>query len=216
MALFGEDFESLLPPYLTSEQKARLKEGLLQFSIDRSGQNNSPNIDYTKFTSREPSDYFKQSDIVRQIRFPLLDDDYNFSKKYTEAIILSNTCDISSENTHTLNTKQVVLAPILRLKDYIDTIIAGKEFDSKKLENFINELKLQRITNLFYISDNGGDEYIALLDRIFWFPTEELNGYLPDIDENKMFSLSMFGYYLFLLKLSFHFCRFPESLERAV
>lgn len=216
MALFGDDFEALLPSYLTSEEKSRLKDGLLQFSKDRSSDTGSQNIDYAKFTSRETSEYFKQSDIINEIRYPLLEEDYTFSKKYTKAIILSNTCDISSENAHSLNHKQVVLAPILRLEDYIKKITAGKSYDVKKLDNFINELKLQRITNIFYISDNGGEDYIALFDNIFWFPTEELNGYLEDIKENKVFSLTMFGYYLFLLKLSFHFCRFPESLERAV
>lgn len=215
MALFGKDFESLLPPYLTSDQKTRLREGLSQFSMDRKGKDA---IDYSNFTSREFCDYFKQSDLVNEIRYPFLDieNDYTYSKKYTKAIILSNTCDISNENGHTLNHKQAVLAPILSLEEYIKVITAKRSYDPSKLENLINELKLQRITNLFYISDNGGMEYIALLDKIFWFPTSELNEYLPEISETKILSLNMFGYYLFLLKLSFHFCRFPESLERAV
>lgn len=75
---------------------------------------------------------------------------------------------------------------------------------------FLSELKLQRITNIFYISDNGEQEYIALLDKIFWFPTEELNSYLENIKENKLFSLTHFGYYLFLLKLTFIFLDFQN------
>lgn len=216
MALFGEDFESMLPEYLTSDQKQRLKDGLLQFSVERSSDINSAVIDYTNFTSTIHSDNFKQSDIIREIRFPFLESDYSYSKKYTTAIILSNTCDISNGNNHSINIKQTVLAPILKLEDFIKKITAGSSYDLKKLENFINELKLQRISNLFYISDNGGEEYIALLDRIFWFPTDELNEYLDQIEDTKILSLSMFGYYLFLLKVSFHFCRFPEALERAI
>jgi hypothetical protein len=215
---FGEDnFELLLPNYLTSEQKTRLKDSLGQFTLKREVENPSGELDYSNFVTKQPCDYFKQSDLVYQIRYPHLNEEiFEFEKYYTTAIILSNTCDISDENTHTLNKKQCVLAPIIELEIYIQTLRASESFSEERLASFLNELKLQRITNVFYVSDNGGQEYIALLDKIFWFPTEELNSYLEDINENKLFSLTHFGYYLFLLKLTFHFSRFPESLDRAV
>lgn len=115
-----------------------------------------------------------------------------------------------------MNKKQCVLAPIIELDIYIETLKNLDAFSEDRLTSFLSELKLQRITNIFYISDNGNKEYIALLDNIFWFPTEELNSYLEDVNENKLFSLTHFGYYLFLLKLTFHFSRFPESLDRVV
>lgn len=215
---FGEDhFVSLLPSYLTDEQKSRLKDSLLQFSIQRNEVEPIPNLDYTNFVTRQDCDYFKQSDIVYEIRYPHLNEEtVEFEKYYTTAIILSNTCDISSENPHTLNSKQCLLAPVLELNSFVEDLRMSDYFTEARLQSFLNELKLQRITNLFFVSDNGGDEYIALLDKIFWFPTDELNTYLPEMNENKLFSLTQFGYYLFLLKLSFHFCRFPEALDRAV
>lgn len=214
--LFGDNFESLLPSYLTDVDKARLKDGLLQFSRSRGEAKVASEIDYTNFTCREQSDYFKQSDLVREIRYPFLNSEYQYEKKFTDALILSNTCDISDENNHTLNKKQCILAPIIKLSLLIEELSSNENISDEQLASFQQELKLQRITNLFYICDNGGDEYIAMLDKLFWFPTEELNEYLENISENKIFSLSMFGYYLYLLKISFHFCRFPESMERAV
>lgn len=215
---FGEDnFELLLPSYLTSEQKTRLKDALAQFTIQRETKNPSGELGYSNFVTRQACEYFKQSDLVYQIRYPHLNENtFEFEKYYTTAIILSNTCDISDDNTHTLNKKQCVLAPIIELDLYIETLKTLDDFSDPRLASFLNELKLQRITNIFYISDNGGSEYIALLDKIFWFPTDELNSYLEEIDETKLLSLTQFGYYLFLLKLTFHFSRFPEALDRAV
>lgn len=216
MVLFGENFESLLPLYLTDTQKTRLKDGLLQFSTNRGEENSNSEIDYSNFTSKENSNYFRQSDLVREIRYPFLNENYEYEKKYSDAVILSNTCDISDENPHSLNKKQAVFAPIINLELLVEELNYNSEFSPDQIKSFQNDLKLQRISNLLYICDNGKDEFVAMLDKIFWFPTEELNEYLPSISENKMFSLSMFGYYLFLLKVSFHFCRFPESLERTV
>lgn len=215
---FGQDnFELLLPNYLTSDEKDRLKEALEQFSKNRQGQDDDKKLDYSNFVTKIDCDLFKQSDVVLEIRYPHLNQEtYEFEKYYTNAIILSNTCDISSENNHTLNKKQCVLAPVIELSNYIDILKENVNYSEARLDSFLFELKFQRITNLFYISENGGKEYIALLDKVFWFPTEELNSYLDEINTNKLFSLTHFGYYLFLLKLTFHFSRFPESLDRAV
>lgn len=215
---FGEDnFELLLPKYLTSDQKSRLKDALSQFSIQREIENPPSELDYSNFVTKAHCNYFKQSDLVYQIRYPHLNEDnFEFEKYYTTAIVLSNTCDISDENPHNLNKKQCVLAPVIELSTYVETLKKMDSFSDDRLSSFLSELKLQRITNIFYISDNGGEEYIALLDKIFWFPTEELNSYIEEINDNKLFSLTHFGYYLFLLKLTFHFSRFPESLDRAI
>lgn len=215
---FGQDnFELLLPNYLTSEDKSRLKDSLAQFTIQRERDNPNSELDYSNFITRQDCTYFKQSDLVYQIRYPHLNEEnFEFEKFYTTAIVLSNTCDISDQNAHSLNKKQCVLAPIIELSKYIESLREIDSFSDDRLASFLNELKLQRITNIFYISDNGGEEYIALLDKIFWFPTEELNSYVQDISENKVFSLTHFGYYLFLLKLTFHFSRFPEALDREV
>lgn len=215
---FGEDnFELLLPSYLTSDQKNRLKDSLSQFTVSRGTDKPTGNLDYSNFITKQVCDNFKQSDLVYQIRYPHLNDEtFEFEKYYTTAIVLSNTCDISDENSHTLNKKQCVLAPVIELDIYIEALKKIDSFSAEGLTSFLSELKLQRITNIFYISENGEKEYIALLDKIFWFPTEELNSYLENIHENKLFSLTQFGYYLFLLKLTFHFSRFPESLDRAV
>ncbi len=208
---FGENLELLLPDYLTSIQKSRLKDALLQFS------SNGRDIDYDKFTTTYSCQYFKQSDFIKEIRFPHFNDStLEFEKGYSDSIILSNTCDISDENHHAFNKKECIFAPIIDLNDYVIKLKEAVSFSQERLHPFLIELRSQKITNIFYVPHTDGNEYLVLLDRLFWFPTKELNSYCENIEENKMFSLTLFGYYLFLLKLSFHFCRFPETLERDV
>ena len=64
---FGDDhFEKILPPYLTSSVKDRLKEGLSQFFPDGPGND----IIYDFFYSDDTHAYFKQSDLIAEIRSP--------------------------------------------------------------------------------------------------------------------------------------------------
>ena len=104
--------------------------------------------------------------------------------------------------------KQVVLAPLLELEHFTENQIG--------LDDIIKGMKSQATSNIFYLppNPNNGKEYICHLDKAFWFPIEELNSYLPDLDQTRIASLDYFGYYLFLVKLSYHFCRLPEEKQR--
>jgi hypothetical protein len=57
-------------------------------------------------------------------------------------------------------------------------------------------------------------EYFALLDNMFWIKTEEINALSPTISDDRLATLNHYGYYLFILKLSHHLCRFPEENDR--
>lgn len=212
---FGDDnFESLLPPYLVEPEKSRLKDALKQFMPEHRGSE----IDYGDFYKAYQNDYFLQGDLVKEIRIPILDQgSFTYSKAYTEAIIISNTCDISFENKRDVNSKQCLLAPVVEFKEYLkDLESQGYEVD--KIKSFEQNAKAQLCTNIFYLpaSSNENKEYIAILDRIFWFPTSELNSYLETIDDDRISSLSHYGFYLFILKLSYHLCRLPEQCDREV
>ena len=84
------------------------------------------------------------------------------------------------------------------------------------LEAMVNTIKSQTTSNILYLPPNlvNGKDYICHLDKAFWFPTEELNSYISDIAQTRIASLDYFGYYLFLVKLSYHFCRLPEEKQR--
>lgn len=210
---FGDDLNMLLPNYLVEADKSRLKNALEQFQ--NPGQRE---LNYTDFSRNYNHPFFLQSDLVREIRMPFWDDESaTYEKVYTDAIILSNTCDLSADNKHSSNVKQCLFAPLIDLSEYLGDIEqSGIKKDN--LDQFSRAIKNQLISNLFYIPNCTieNKEFIVLLDNVFWFPTTELNTYIDRINENRISSLSLFGHYLFVLKLSYHMCRLPEESDRAV
>lgn len=210
---FGHELDKLLPTYLVDDDKGRLKKALEQFR--KSGESV---IDYSDFFKSYKHPYFLQSDLVREIRMPLWDEESaSFSKVYTDAIILSNTCDLSAENKHGANAKKCLFAPLLDLTEFLNDL-ERSAIKKDSLEQLSIAIKKQLVSNLFYLPNGTKEnkEYIALLDNVFWFPTEELNSYIPGIQETRIGSLSLFGHYLFILKLSYHLCRLPEERDREV
>lgn len=212
MAFNEIDWETLLPSYLVDEEKSRLRDSLMQFRQVE----NAADIDYRNFYLPEDRDYFMQSDVIDDIRLPFWNLKH-FEEKYVKSMILSNTCDISSENERGINIKMCLFAPLYDLDSLIEDIKEDGRFEDK-LDSHVDNIKKQMISNIFYLppNENDGKEYIVLLDKIFWFPTEELNELLASIEEDKLFSLNLFGHYLFTLKLSYHMCRLPESCDRLV
>ena len=118
--------------------------------------------------------------------------------------------------TNTLRNfcQEIVLAPLIPFADFVEEL--RLLVDGKKLETIIQGVKSQIYSNVFYLSPVQGvnDDFVCFFDNVFWFPTEELNAYQKDIDQTRIASLNYFGYYLFLVKLSYHFCRLPEERQR--
>ena len=210
---FGDDnFQTILPPYLVDPDKSRLRDALKQFTPEQRGKE----INYSDFYRDYTHNYFLQSDLIREVRFAKWNEGTSlYDKAYTDAIIVSNTCDISEENNHELNCKQCLFAPVIDFNEYLDEL-AKEGYSQEKIQSFKQVVASQLRTNIFFLPRNHKDdkEYIVLLDNIFWFPTSELNSYLADINANRIVSLSLYGYYLFILKLSYHLCRLPEQCDR--
>lgn len=85
----------------------------------------------------------------------------------------------------------------------------------------IENLKKQLLSNFLYLpplpEDSGYKQgYVVRLDSIFKFPVSELNSenYIKARNEIRVATLSNFGFYLFIIKLSYHFCRLPEDPHR--
>src|SRR5205085_1763072 len=101
---FGDDyFQNLLPSYLTETESGRLKDALKQFLPEHRGRD----IDYNDFYRNYQNNYFLQADSIREIRFPFWNPEItSYEKLYTDALIISNTCDISIDNTREYNKKE--------------------------------------------------------------------------------------------------------------
>ena len=159
-----------------------------------------------------------QSDLVHSV--PGIDWDTQtkqFISGYIPALLISNSCDVTVENDRSVNNKEALFAPIIPLDNYLG-LKRDLGYTDQQLATFYTALKKQSYTNLIYFPKNeiNGQEYIVRLDKISWVPQTALIDMLKDLDNQRFISLSDWGYYLFITKLSVHLCRVPEEIERRV
>jgi len=191
--------EAHIPYYLTQEQKAGLTEALKGFRTNPAN--------YSCYINRY-LDEILQGDgwsNLGVIRFE------NSERNQIKGIILSNTCDITPENTRLIPAK-ITFAPIIKLSRY-SSVLERAGLTEQQISAKLQAIRGQNVTTIFYLPQEGtlDDEYIALLDDIHTIPATAFD---PGQSNEKVFTLSMFGFYLFLLKLSVHFCRFHEEVPR--
>lgn len=126
-------------------------------------------------------------------------------------IVLSNSCDINPDNRRVLPTK-LVFAPIIRLNNYVEKLRAS-HVQEDRIDSQLRSIREQKVTTLFFLPAGGGltEDYVALLDDVHSVPFASFSA---QRGREKLFTLSNVGFYLFLLKLSVHFCRFHENLPR--
>jgi hypothetical protein len=195
MSIF-EEIKKYLPQYLSrTEQKALFKE-LESFPDNMS----------RIYTTRNLEDIFFQGDGVRDmmcVNFPRTE------IHVAPVMIMSNTCDIDGGNIRSIPVA-VVYAPILNLEKYKNTLLQSG-FNPQKMENQLHDIKRQSITNIFYLPKGGSLEGDSI---VFFDRTNNCNAaYLNEFpkDEKRLFILSQYGFYIFLVKLSIHFTRIREG-----
>lgn len=222
MPLDINNFERLLPSYLREEGKHRLRKALEQFSPNRGevGLENlsqsKESIDYSNFFSDISPNYFMQGDMLNSVRIVDWDEEIDdYYSGFSSVMLISNTCDVTQENERSLNYKQSLLAPVISVEEYFaDLEDTGYSVD--KIKSYHTSLKKQEISNLIYIprNDINGKEYIVFLDKIIWHPSKTLQKQVKNLEDSRFISLSNFGFYLVILKISYHLCRLPEEVDR--
>ncbi|MGQ0591371.1 MAG: hypothetical protein ACT4QB_01645 [Gammaproteobacteria bacterium] len=106
----------------------------------------------------------------------------------------------------------IVFAPIIPLSAY-GASLTQRGIESDRIREKIAAIKEQRITTLFYLPAGGSldTDHIALLDDIHTMPAKAFE---TEGGNGKVFTLSQIGFYLFIFKLSVHFCRLHENVNR--
>jgi hypothetical protein len=104
------DLEFALPRYLSDEQNDSMLKELREY----------PKMDniYNSF----PQQNWLQGDIYKGIMYcDLMDGEYRIDK--IEAMLLSNTCDISLENRRDFYEPKFVFAPVIDLNKYYENLL---------------------------------------------------------------------------------------------
>lgn len=133
------------------------------------------------------------------------------TKTSVRGLVLSNSCDIDPNNKRDTPSR-VVFAPLIKLNKY-ERILRDNGVDESRISAKITSIKAQHTTNLFYIPRGPAqpEEYIVPLDDVH---SMTIAAHLRSQDREKLFMLNMTGFYMLLLKISIHFCRFHENMNR--
>lgn len=196
-----EEIKKYLPKYLSEESTKSLFEDLKAFpdNINSRFYGNVLDDELTIF----------QGDGIRDLPVINLPD---IKIKPFPAIVISNTCDISEENERKIEPK-ILYCPLLRISKF-EIQLRNSKVQEEKISRYINEIKEQRISSIFYLPQGGElpEDCIALLDNINNCKTSFVSN--EEIPGKRLFSLSNYGFYVLLFKLSIHFTRIREAVER--
>lgn len=196
-----DDLRIFLPKYLSPESEKWLCECLQQFP------SNINEVLYT--THLRDHDTLFQGDGLNDFLVIALPDE---SIHKTSICVISNTCDVDPHNKRLLPAN-IVYTPIVNFKKYADLLYS--KLPSEKVDNHLGSIKRQEPTNIFYLPKTESiDESIIFFDKVVSCAGSYFSDYA--IPQNRLFTLSDYGFYLFVFKLSVHFTRINEKIDRRV
>ena len=196
-----DDIRVYLPKYLSSENYEQLISELRSFPS---------NIDKRLYTYGLEQDIIYQGDGLRDM--PVVNiEDLEAGVKYRPCMIVSNTCDMDLSNIRLFPTT-ILYTPIVQLSNYIH-VLERYGASTDKIRNHIADIKAQKVSSIFYLPSIGEmEESVVLLDRILHVSHKYVDR--NSVDARRLFSLSDYGFYLFVFKMSIHLSRIREGVNR--
>lgn len=199
MKINPEDLTTGLPAYLTAADQAAITSGLRDFTERQE-------LAAFYYSTRDPEPL--QGDVWGRI------DVFNFStgeRKRVRALLVSNSCDISAANERYLPPK-VTVATVITLGAY-QQLLLSNGISNQRVIDHLKQVRAQAVTQLFYLPEGAAmvGEHVALLQDLHSLPTKAIAEEPP---KPRLASLSQCAFYLLLFKLSVHFCRFLEGVDR--
>lgn len=204
-----EFIKTHLPKYLTPDASDNLfKEVNNSFPLS-----SDP---YKIFKNAQEPIRLYQGDCILDIPFGIFEGS-TYKTTYLEGIVASNTCDIAPENERIV-VNQVQFFPVFNLDEYLK-LLKSKEISANRILTFVQDLKANRISNLFYLPPYQSlQEGFIRFDISSSIPTTSLykGGYSFEYSPkgDRIFTFSDYGFYLFIIKLSIHYCRIREGVFR--
>jgi hypothetical protein len=135
-------------------------------------------------------------------------------RRSVRGLILSNSCDIDPANPRDMPAK-VTFVPLIRLSK-LENVWLEAGVENNRIEQKIRAVRSQNITSMFYLPKlHQLEESVAMLEDAHSMP---LDTFLSTASANngrkKLFTLSQSAFYLLMFKLSVHFCRMHENVNR--
>jgi hypothetical protein len=138
-----------------------------------------------------------QGDILLDIPVCLTDDDGNAVIGRDMVALISNTCDMQSDRQ-----EFVTVCPIVSFDELRQNI------ENHKLETLLHDVRNNRIFRYFYLppGDDLPESYIDF-SRMVSISSIYLNDIKTSKPQQCILSLSPYGFYFFLVKLTYHLAR---------
>lgn len=132
-------------------------------------------------------------------------------RRSVRGLVLSNSCDVDLANPRALPSR-VIFAPLVKLANF-QNLLEDSGIDRLRVKEKINSIKAQRTNNVFYLPAGGPleEDYIVRFDEVNSMPVA---AHVEDLSRQKLFTLSNTDFYMLVLKLSVHFCRLQEQVNR--
>lgn len=197
MQLSLEGLERALPHYLSASRIQGVKRALAEF----------PEIKF--FYLNAYQNEALQGDCWSQLTV------FNFAdgtRKKIRGMLLSNSCDLDSSN-RSLTTPYVTFCPIISLDRLAETWRQAG-FERQQVEGTVAAIKRQEISNYMFLPAGASfeTEMIACFEQAFSLPYAVFES---EAEKRKLATLTDPSFYLFIFKLSLHFCRMHEDVDRS-
>ncbi len=203
MSLTEENLQKYLPRYLSAENYETLLQELKAFP---------DNMDHRMYTAGLEQNIIYQGDGIKNLPVVNLMDIEHNSVKNIPCLVLSNTCDMDIANKRPFPAS-MMYTPIVNMRTYIENL-TKYDISEQKIASHIEALKQQKLTQIMYLPANAPqiEESIVFLDRILHIDNRFVKR--ENLDDLRLFSLSDYGFYLLIFKLSVHFSRIQEKVNR--
>lgn len=197
-----EDIKLYLPQYLSEVEQGKLLNQMQSFAEQGLQDLYISNVEH-------PSQLWQGDgiDSVDYLVFP------STEIHKVPVMLLSNTCDMATENQRMYGSR-ILYAPILNLQKF--EVQLKQNFNADRVNNLVSDIRRQKITQIMYLPAGHGmqNEGIVFFDRAISLSVDE--DIIKMMCQQTKFSLNNFGFYLFLLKMSIHFTRVQEKIDRTI
>ncbi len=112
-------------------------------------------------------------------------------------------------------SSQICYAPIFNLEKYTDKLKKRDGYKNpENLNQHVEAIKKQHVTQILYLPRGGDLDYegIVFLDRMNNCHSSLIDK--ENLSAKRIFTLSNYGFYLLLTKISIHFSRLQEKIDR--
>lgn len=196
-----DDLRLYLPKYLSEEHYENLISQLRDFP---------ENIDKRMFASGLEKNIIYQGDGIKDMPIVSIED-LSLGVKYRPCMVFSNTCDMDLANTRLFPT-MILYSPIVEIEKYV-RILEQNGISADKINNHLADVRAQKVSTAYYIPSVGDlGESIIFFDRILNVSQRYIDR--DTYADRRLFSLSNYGFYLLVFKLSIHFSRIREGVNR--